>query len=186
MEIIDRDLSSLLTRCQSGDKQARDQLFDLLYPELKRVANIKVGKSPRKLTLQATEIINELYIRLSGVKTFPGKSRLYFFAAAAAAIEQIIIEYYRSKSRLKRGGDVQHIELNEQLIDDANEINEELLQLGQLLNQLKGVDLQCSQIAQLKLMAGMKNADIAESLDISVRSVGRKWAFAKRYLNFHL
>lgn len=185
-DTLESEIKWLLTRCQSGDKQARDELFNRLYPELKRVAFRRLHQSNKKITIQATEVINELYIRFSKAKSFPSKNRLYFFAAAATAIEQIIVDYYRSKTREKRGGHATPVELDAEYPDNSSQINEDMVLLGQLLHQLKNIDPDCSAITQLKLLAGMKNVEVAEILSIPLRTVGRKWAFAKNYLNYHL
>ncbi len=183
---IENQVSSLLTRCQSGDKQARDELFQVLYPELKRIAHRKLLYSKKHITLQSTELINELYIRLCKSRSFPSKNKLYFFAAAATAIEQIIIDYYRLKNRLRRGGQMQRVELDENSAEYSEKNDQDLLLLGQLMQQLKTIDPDCAAVAQLKLLAGLKSTEAAEALGLSIRTVNRKWAFAKSYLNFHL
>lgn len=183
---IENEILSLLKRCESGDKQASDRLFEILHPELKRIASRGLYRQAGNITAQTTEIVNELYIKFAKSSTFPAKSRLYFFSCAAIAIEQIIIDYVRKKNRLIRGGNQQQVELNESMSPTDDISNIELLNLGQLLSQLKEVDQQAATILSLKLFAGMQMAEVAAYLNISERTAARKWAFAKSYMQHHM
>jgi len=185
-KMLESDIESLLVLCQSGDKQARNQLFDLLYPELKRITYYKLNNQFGKVTIQATEIVHELYIKLNKAHVFPAKSKLYFTSIAAIVIEQIIIDYCRSKSRLKRGGDLDRVELSEYMLlaEDTSKI--ELMDLTECLCQLEKVNTMTASVTRLKLFAGMGTLEIAEVMNISTRTVERKWTFSKTYMRHNL
>ena len=185
-QIIDAKIESILRRCQAGDTEASDELFDILYPDLKRIASNRLNRQSMNITAQTTEIVNELYIKFNQAKNFPSKSRLYFFSIAATAIEQIIIDHARHKNRLRRGGDMQQVELNEKIEPLQEEADDQLLELGYSLHELKEVDPIAASILSLKLFVGLKVPEISEVMNVSTRTVSRKWSFAKSYLRHHL
>lgn len=177
------EIELLLAKCQNHDKQARDQLFSLLYPELKRIANRKLYQKSHNLTAQTTEIVHELFLKLNNAGQFPAKSRLYFFSIAATMIEQIIMDYARRKNRQRRGGKLQKVELSDQHLIADDTVNEKLLELANAIQHLKDIDTTASSIVKLKLFAGLTNQEISETLDISERTVRRKWLLAKTHMN---
>ncbi len=179
-------INSLLERCQKGDAEARDELFQLLHPELKRIAGFKLYGRSQDITVQATEVINELYIKFSRSDSFPDKSRTYFFSIAATAIEQIIIDYARRKKSLRRGGNLQRMDIDEDLLPAHETLNLELLNLGQLLHQLRQIDSQASSVFSARLFTDMTSQEISTALEVSERTVRRKWAFAKSYIHHNM
>lgn len=187
MEIaIENQIRVLLIDSQKGDQHARDQLFSILYQDLKQIASFRLHKQARNITAQTTEIVNDLYIKFNKANRFPDKSKLYFFSIAAIAIEQIIIDYVRQKSSLRRGGNIERVEFDDHNSPMPEQSDEQLVELGQALQQLKELDPVATSTLSLKLFVGLQLPEISEVLNISIRTASRKWAFAKSYLRHSL
>lgn len=108
------DITVILNRISAGDGQAIDKLMSLVYDELRRQASIKMAGERADHTLQATALVNDVYVRLLGSKSKPDfQSQGHFFAAAAKAMQRIPVDHARSKARLKRGGDRFQVDLTD-------------------------------------------------------------------------
>jgi len=179
------EINTLLKQCQQGQAHAQNKLFNLLYPELKRIASYKLYQQSFKLTAQTTEIVHDLYLKFSKSKQFPAKSRRYFFSIAAKAMEQIIIDHARRRSSIQRGGDIKKLSIDEQALPADQAQSDELLELSQTFKQLRKIDATAASILSLKLFSGMKTAEISITLDVPMRTIERKWALAKSHLQLN-
>jgi RNA polymerase sigma factor (TIGR02999 family) len=183
------DVTRILSRIESGDPSAAEQLLPLVYEELRKLAAAKIALENPGQTLQATALVHEAFLRL--VKSPQESSaqaeqlwdgRGHFFAAAAEAMRRILVESARSKKRHKRGGEWTRRELDEVTVV-APEIHEDLLALDGALDRLKAVDSQAVELVHLRYFAGLSLAEAAELLDISPRTADRVWAFARAWLH---
>ena len=177
------DVTQILSRIEQGDADAAEQLLPLVYDELRKLATAKMAHENPGQTLQATALVHEAYLRLIGGKEEQQwDSRGHFFAAAAESMRRILVENARRKNRLKRGG-----EMNRVSIDDAPivapEIHEDLLALDVALTRLHSVDPQAVELVNLRYFAGLSNVEAAKVLDISPRTADRVWAFARAWLH---
>ena len=136
-------------------------------------------------TLQATALVHEAYLRLVAGQGEPNHwdGRGHFFAAAAEAMRRILVESARRKQRLRHGGELSRVELEDELDIAAPEFREDLLALDAALDQLKQVDATAAELVQLRYFASLTLAEAAEMLDISTRSADRIWAYAKAWLH---
>ena len=176
------DVTSILSAIEHGEPMAAEQLLPLVYDELRRLAAQKLAEEAPGQTVQATALVHEAYVRLVGKGCEqPWNGRGHFFAAAAEAMRRILVENARRKKALKHGGDLSRRELDgERLI--APEPREDLLALDAALNKLAASHSQAADLVQLRYFAGLTLTEAAEALDISPRTAGRLWTYARAWL----
>jgi RNA polymerase sigma factor (TIGR02999 family) len=176
------DVTQILSRIESGDPTAADQLLPLVYEELRKLAAAKLAHEKPGQTLQATALVHEAYIRLVGAESAQRwDSRGHFFAAAAEAMRRILMDRARNKKRLKRGGE--RTKLNLDALEFAlDSPPDELLAIDEALNSL-AIDYEdCAQLVKLRFFAGMSQREAAAALALSPRTADRLWAFARAWL----
>ena len=152
----------------------------LAYNELKALARREMSRERVCHTLQPTALVHEAYMRLIG-DGVEFESRGHFFAAAAAAIRRVLVEHARRRSRLKRGGDRDRMEL---LHDEVAEPlrDSRILALDEALTTLSGFDPEKARLVELRFFAGMSVRDVATTLGVSESTVARDWRLARAWL----
>jgi RNA polymerase sigma factor (TIGR02999 family) len=166
------DVTRLLRAWSGGDKEALDRLTPLVHGELHRMAGRLMAGQPPNHTLQATALINEVYLRLVDVQQASWQDRTHFFALCALAMRQILVDYARRRGSAKRGGRQVTIELEEGLArESTHEMN--LLELDSALNRLATLDPRKSQVIELRFFGGLSVKETAEALKISPETVHR-------------
>lgn len=183
------DVSQILSQIESGDPLAAEQLLPLVYDELRKLAAAKLAFEKPGQTLQATALVHEAFLRLV---TVPQKQldnrpsrwdgRGHFFAAAAESMRRILVENARRKGRTKHGGDLVREELDDVPMV-VSSVHEDLLALDAALDRLQTVNRQAVELVQLRYFAGLSLNEAAELLDISPRTAGRLWAYARAWLH---
>ena len=132
-------------------------------------------------TLQATALVHEAYLRLSGAKNVRWAGRIQFYHAAAEAMRRILIEHARARGRIKRGGEARRVPLN--LLDLAEEADrDEILALDEAIRRLEEHTPEIAAVVRLRFYAGLTVAETAEALLMGRRSVDRAWAYARVWL----
>ena len=181
------EVTLLLSRIDMGEHEAERKLLPLVYDELRRMAAEKLSHERPGQTLQATALVNEAWLRLikSNAENAAWKQRSYFFAAAAEAMRRILVENWRRKSRLKRGGNPQREERDLEKVA-APEIREDLTALDEALNRLAMTEPEAARVVELRYFAGLTQADAAEILNLSKSSADRLWAYARAWLRREL
>jgi RNA polymerase sigma factor (TIGR02999 family) len=176
------EVTQLLEAVNRGDPQATAELLPLVYDELRRLAAEKMTHERPGQTLQATALVHEAYLRLVGAdKEQLWANQWHFFAAAAEAMRRIVLNRARDKKRLKRGGDLHRVDLDQvEIAIDADD--EDLIALDAALDELERDDPVAAQVVKLRFFAGLKHREVAAALGISLRSVERQWAFAQAWL----
>jgi len=175
------NVTQLLLDWSNGDKAALDKLTPLIYDELHRLANSYMRKQSPGHTLQATALVNEIYIKLINTKNVSWKDRAHFFAVAAQAMRQILIDHARSHKYAKRGGGAHKVELDEVAVV-AQEQAAILIALDDALRSLSDIDQRKSQIVELRFFGGLSIEETAEVMKISTPTVEREWRLAKAWL----
>jgi RNA polymerase sigma factor (TIGR02999 family) len=180
------DVTQILSQTESGDPSAADQLLPLVYDELRKLAAHKLAHEKPGLTLQATALVHETYLRLVDVNQAQHwNSRAHFFGAAAEAMRRILVDNARDKLRLKRGGQLRREELNlADLITMAPP--EEMLAIDDALGALTAADPQAAELVKLRYYAGFTIAEAAELIGISRSTAYEHWAYAKAWLRREL
>ena len=177
------DVTQILSRIESGDSTAAEQLLPLLYDELRKLAAQKLAHEKPGQTLQATALVHEAYLRLVGTSEAKSwDSRGHFFAAAAEAMRRILINRARDKGAGKRGKGWQRVELDQfDLADEA--ANDELLALDEALQVLEERNQPCAELVKLRFFAGMTTEQAAAAMGIAPRTAYRYWVFARAWLH---
>jgi RNA polymerase sigma factor (TIGR02999 family) len=180
------DVTLILGRIENGDGQAAEKLLPLVYDELRKLAAAKMAQENPGQTLQATALVHEAYIRLVDVeKAQHWDSRGHFFSAAAEAMRRILVNNALRKRRPKHGGDRHRVDLDANLtLGDSSD--EDILALDEALAKLADTDKTSAEVVKLKYFAGLGIPQIAEMLDISPRTVDRRWAYARAWLHQEL
>ena len=175
------DITQVLLRIESGQSGAADELLQLVYEELRKLAGQKLAQEMPGQTLEATALVNEAYLRLIGSDgQLSFQNRRHFYGSAARTMRQILVERARHRRRSKRGGDRRRVDFT----DVAAEAPEkELVALGQALSELVSRDPVAAEVVDLHHFADLPYAKTAEILGISTYEVRRKWAFARAWLS---
>jgi RNA polymerase sigma factor (TIGR02999 family) len=176
------DVTQILSRIESGDPAAAEQLLPFVYDELRRLASHRLTQEKPGQTLQATALVHEAYLRLvDGDRAAHWDSRGHFFVAAAEAMRRILIENARRKRRKKHGGDGQRVELAES--DLATTLpDERLLAIDEALDRLAEEDPQAAELVKLRFFAGFSITEAAEILGMSRSNAYAQWAYARAWL----
>jgi RNA polymerase sigma factor (TIGR02999 family) len=174
------EITRLLGRLRAGDKEAESRLVPLIYGRLHSMADRYMRCERPDHTLQATALLNEAYVQLVGQEK-DWHNRTHFFAVAAQLMRRILIDHARSRRTQKRGGVSERIQLDAlpMLIDDRAE---RLLALDDALSRLEAWDPRLSRVVELRFFGGLTEAEAAEALGISSRTVKRDWSMAKAWL----
>lgn len=176
-----RDVTRILDAAQGGDPNAASELLPLVYEELRRLAAAKMAQQPLGHTLQATALVHEAFLRLTGGSRDRWEDRVHFFRAAAEAMRCILIENARRKGRRKRGGKLERIQLEG--LELASETPPDtLLVVQEALERLDEEDLVKAELVKLRFFIGLTNAEAARVLGLSEPTVKRYWDFARAWL----
>jgi RNA polymerase sigma factor (TIGR02999 family) len=176
------EISRVLESIERGDPQAAGELLPLVYGELRRLARQKLSREAPGQTLSATALVHEAYLRLvgeSGARRFAGRE--HFFAAAAGAMRNLLVDNARRKRREKHGGQAKRVELNDDVPAVASAADE-LLAIDEALKRLAAADTEAAAVVQLRYFGGMSVEEAAESLGISRATAYRHWTFARAWL----
>ncbi len=174
------NITQILEAIDRGNVVAMSQLLPLVYDELRRLAASKLAGEKPGQTLQATALVHEVFLRLSGEKAAP-KTRNQFFAAAAEAMRRILIEHARRKGRIKRGGGLDRLNL-ESISPLVFPPDERLLAVDEAIDRLDEKDPQLAEIVKLRFFGGLTMPEVATTLDISLATAERRWVFARTWL----
>ncbi len=176
------DVTRILSDIESGDPSAAEKLFPLVYEELRKLAAIRLAKENPGQTLQATALVHEAYLRLvDGEQARHWDSRGHFFAAAAESIRRILIERARRKGRVRHGGGMKRLDLD-QAASVAEETGQELLALDEALTRFATLEPSKAELVKLRYFAGLSIDEAAEVLGISRSSAKRYWIYARAWL----
>jgi RNA polymerase sigma factor (TIGR02999 family) len=176
------EVSLLLTAASAGDRAAADRVFGLVYADLQRLAQRQVRRADAGVG--ATSLVHEVYLRLVRPDAMQLDDREHFFAVAARAMRQLIIDHARQRAAAKRGGGVESEALDE-IQDRVGALGdaERLLSLDQALARLSEVDRDLVALVELRFFAGLELSEIAEVSGRSERSLKRDWRKARAILH---
>ena len=180
------EVTRILDAIGQGDPSAADQLLPLVYAELRHLAAAFLARESPGHTLQPTALVHEAYLRLVGTAVEPRwNSRGHFFGAAAQAMRRILVESARRKQRVKHGGELQRLDLEEHDIP-VTPPPEELLALDGALARLAAEDADAARVVDLHFFAGLSIDEAAEALGVSRATAYRQWAYARAWLRCEL
>lgn len=175
------DVTQILSRIDSGDSAAAEQLLPLVYNELRRLAATRLAHEKPGQTLDATALVHDAYLRLVDVGQVQNwNSRGHFFCAAAEAMQRILVDNARRKRRPKHGGDRYRVELIDMPMTD--ERADQLVALEAALEKLAAESPEKANLVRLRYFAGLQHQAAAAALGISRATADRYWAYAKAFL----
>lgn len=174
----------LIERWQSGDSDAFDRLFQMLYDELRKLASHQFQQEQMGHTLQPTAVVNEAYLKLIGRQTGRVEDRRHFFALAAKAMRQVLIDHARRKLAHKRAGNLHKVTLTDALGAPIEIGGPEVdtLALDEALRHLAELRPRAAQVVELRYFAGLTTEAAAEVLDVTRKTVARDWNTARLWL----
>jgi RNA polymerase sigma factor (TIGR02999 family) len=182
------EVTRILSAIERGDPQAAEQLLPLVYDELRKLAAQRLSQEKPGQTLEATALVHEAYLRLvaspggeSGETNQQWDNRGHFFSAAAEAMRRILVEQARRKQRVRHGGAMQRIDLDEagSLVEPPSD---DLLAIDEALTRLAGINPVRAEVVRLRFFAGLTMPEVAQTLGISLPTAERYWAFARTWL----
>lgn len=175
------DVTELLAAARAGDSSAAERLFAAVYADLKRIARRQLGGAGE--TLSPTALVHEAYLRLARPGALGQHDRTHFFAVAARAMRQILVDHARRKAADKRGGGIAAGELDEGRIAAGGETAaEDLLALDAALARLAAADERLARVVELRFFGGLELAEIADVVGVSERTLKRDWRRARAFL----
>jgi RNA polymerase sigma factor (TIGR02999 family) len=159
-----------------------DGILPAVYQELRALAQNRMNAERPDHTLNATALVHEAWLKLSGTdREKPWANRAHFCAAAAEAMRQILLDHAKAKGRIKRGGGSQQVPLNVADIADTWNL-EETVRLDEAIHRLMLEDAGVGEVVRLRFFAGLTNEQAAEALDLSAATVKRRWEFGRSWL----
>jgi RNA polymerase sigma factor (TIGR02999 family) len=176
-----QDVTRLLHQWGAGDPGALDQLVPLVYRELRKMAKRYMRQQDPNHTLQSTAIVHEAYVKLLGGGERDWENRSHFFAVAAKAMRQVLVDHARSRLSVKRGGQMRRVELEEGAAMCSGR-EREIVALDEALTALAAVDPRKGEVVELRYFSGLSVEETAKVLNVSPKTVARDWDFAKAFL----
>lgn len=176
-----QDVTRILERLGAGHPSAADELFPLVYDQLRSLAAVYFRGRDAGHTLQPTALVHEAYVKLVGDAAGRPRDRAHFFALAARVMRQILVDHARSKQREKRGGGQRRLTLDGALLASAAP-GLDLVELDDSLKRLSDVDESYARIVELRFFAGLSEDEASEALGVSRPTAARAWRFARAWL----
>lgn len=175
------DVTRLLVAARSGDSKALDELYPLVYQDLHGVAHRALRGGGPGDTLNTTALVHEAYLKLHGSARFEPQDRRHFFAVAARAMRQIIVDHARRRAAEKRGGSLQRVDLDAATIA-TEDSGAAVLALEDALQKLAALDGRLAQVVELRFFGGLSVEETADVLQVDARTVKRDWRKARAVL----
>jgi RNA polymerase sigma factor (TIGR02999 family) len=178
-----KQVSELLLQWGNGDRAALEAVLPLVYEELRRLARCHLRQQRPNHTLQSAALVHEVYLRLAGEKSLQVESHAHFVGVAAQLMRWILVDYERNRRAAKRGSGVTRLTLDQSIASKQPQVRDvDILALNEALDRLAKLDLQQSQIIELRYFGGLSIEDTSEFLGISSATVKRSWASARAWL----
>ena len=185
MESRDANVTRLLIAWRDGNAQALEELTRVVYDHLHRLAQHYLAGERVGHTLQATELVNEAYLRLVDCGHLTWQNRAHFFGVAARLMRRILVDFARAQRNQKRGGELHQTSFDEALLV-SDQPNPDLVAINDALNALAAIDVRKAQVVEMRFFGGLEEREIAECLKISVDTVQRDWKTARVWLYNYL
>jgi RNA polymerase sigma factor (TIGR02999 family) len=177
------DISLLLEGARQGDRTAVDQLFKLLYPELRKIAQGRLHKSTPLTMVGATVLVNESYLRMVSTGKLGVTDRLHFLAYSARVMRSIIVDLVRERMAQRRGAGQVEVTLVTEIAHAVPEPETEILAVSEALDMLANIDAKLVEVVELRYFAGLTEVEAAAALGVSERTVRRLWEKARVMLS---
>jgi RNA polymerase sigma factor (TIGR02999 family) len=176
------EITLLLGAARTGDGTAIARICELLYHDLRRIARNRLRAHEPQTLLNTTALVHESFFRLVKVGRVELADRNHFLRYAARAMRSAVIDVVRQKRTERFGGDVQYVTLDTAMVDTIGNREDEVIRLGDAIEQLMAVDDRAMQVVEMRYFAGMTELEIAEALGVTERTVRRDWQKARLLL----
>jgi RNA polymerase sigma factor (TIGR02999 family) len=172
-------LTVLLSQMQKGDRAARDQLLATTYEDLRRLAHLRLRDGGRNTVLDTTALVHESYLRLVRIGELRAEDRRAFFGYASQVMRSVIVDSARARLAERRGGDAEKTSLSTELAQDIHHNDEMIVKVHDAVLELEQADARSALMVQMRYFGGYTDAEIAETLGVTERTVQRDWEKAK-------
>lgn len=178
------DVTELIARAREGDRAAFDRLFELLYPELRRIAHARLSRNVRDALIDTTALVHECYLKFSQGSRLTPADRVHFLSYAATVMRSIVVDAARAAlSQRRGGGDVEHVTLSTDVAEAAAAPENEILDVHAALEEINKLDPRLVRVVEMRYFGGMRDEDIAQALGLTDRTVRRDWEKARLLLS---
>jgi RNA polymerase sigma factor (TIGR02999 family) len=174
--------TDIIRRARDGDARALQVMFERTYEELRGMAHRRLRQGARDALLDTTALVHECFVKFSNAEELNLSDRTHFFRYAGQAMRSVIVDFARASLANRRGGGTPHVPLSTTIGDSAVAGEEELLRVHEALDELAHYDPRIVQVVEMRYFAGMTEAEIAEALGLTDRTVRRDWEKARLLL----
>ncbi len=181
----EHDITDVLTHLDGAPRDVVDQIFPLVYDELKVIAAARLREERENHTLTATALVHEAYLRLVGQRQADWKNRAHFYAIAARAMRRILLDHAIARKAKKRGGGEPFVTLLDEAAGEDASVDR-LIELDDAMTRLADLDARQAQIVEMRFFGGLTLEDIAGVMRLSLSSVNRDWRAARAFLTTQL
>lgn len=175
------EITMILKDWNGGDQAAKERLLPFVYAELKRQARGLMSRERPNHTLQPTALVHEAFMRLAKQTGVEWQNRSHFYGISSRLMRQILVDHARAHAAGKRGSGMFHFSVDDVDIPIEDRADSILI-VDQVLDRLSSIDEQQAKIVEMRFFGGLTNAEIAEAIGISERSVAREWQSARLWL----
>jgi RNA polymerase sigma factor (TIGR02999 family) len=179
------DANALLAAVKDGDRSRVAELVDMVYQDLRRLAQQYMAQEKPGHTLQPTALVHEAFLKLIDQTRVDWRDRTHFFAVGAQAMRRILVNHAKSRGRVKRGGGLRKLPLDKALTVSL-ENDDEILAVDEALEKLAALDERQAMIVELRFFGGLNVEETAAVLEVSTRTIEREWAACRAWLRREL
>jgi RNA polymerase sigma factor (TIGR02999 family) len=176
------EVTELIASARQGDRASLDRIFELLYPELRRVAHRRLARNTRDGGLDTTALVNECYLKFAERDGLTPTDRPHFLAYAASVMRSVIVDAARRTNTERRGGDQQMVTLDTEHGETIADAAEEILEVHGALDELQAIDARLARVVEMRYFVGMTDQEIGDALGLTDRTVRRDWEKARLML----
>lgn len=176
------DITGWIAQARAGDRAALDQIFEAVYPELRRIAHGRLVRHVRDPLLDTTALVHECYLKFSAVQRLGVADRVHFMAYAATAMRSVIVDWARSELAERRGGGAAHVTLDTSNAGAVRAAEDEIVDVDVALASLGQLDPRLARVVEMRYFCGMSDAEIGAALGVTDRTVRRDWEKARLLL----
>lgn len=176
------DITALIAQARQGDRTALNQVFDALYPELRRIAHRRLAPHARDAVLDTTALVHECYLKLVGAHRLGVEDRVHFIAYASTTMRSIIVDWARAMRAERRGGGSDHVPLDTASAGGVPQAEDEVLDVDAALASLAKLDPRLVEVVEMRYFGGLTDDEIGQALGLTGRTVRRDWEKARMLL----
>jgi RNA polymerase sigma-70 factor (ECF subfamily) len=176
-----KDINDLLHAWSQGDLSAKEQLWQLVFQQLRRLARRQLNREGTDQSLESCALVNELFVRINDLSNPQWETSAQFFAMCAKVMRHVLVDHARARLCQKRPGNREKISLDDIVLISESK-GEQLLALDEALTRLAEIHPRKSEVVEMRFFGGLSVDETAEVLQVSSMTVKRDWCFARAWL----